>query len=204
MISEGKNHTEINESFWDIFSTLGSGFKKTLEDYAVQWILNKFGVPQKDAEGNDYFLAELARAIVIEMDFMHFMGYFGKGSCDKWTEAVVKGVERAGVNKLSRVLLEAIGLKAKVGIAETLEKTLTNSLASYIQTKEFFDNVRLAIAGTICGPGGMQFKDMLSGASDEDKKKIGQNISQESEKNPNTIKAAQRTGIMSLLGFGSE
>jgi hypothetical protein len=203
MIAEGKSTQEINESFWDIFSGLGGGFTKTLEDYAVSWVLNKFGIQQKDAEGNDYFLAMWARATITSVDFMHFTQYFGKGSCNKWTEALIEGLERAGINKLSMVLLDAVGLKPTSGFTDVLAKTLSNSLTNYIRTKEFSDHLSDAISGTLCGTGGMKFKDIFAGASTDDKKKIGQNLSQQSESDPSVIKAAQKTGILSLLGLGS-
>ena len=179
MIIENKSIDEINESFSDILNTLGGGFKQTLYQYAAEWLLEKMGIPTKDADGKTNIFVKIATQIVSKIDFMHINNYFGSGSCKYWTQAIQEGLigfcDLQLVNLISGYL--HMPEEGQGGVGRTLATTLANSITVGLQSTEFVTGLEKSINGKICGEGAPGFSDIFKGKKiDPEKSKIWQMI----------------------------
>jgi len=200
---EGKSREEINEDLSNIFSALGGGFKQKIYQYAAEWLLGRMGLPTEGV------FMEIAIQIITKIKFYEITSYFGKGSCKKWTEAIIEGLEYWLVNKLADYAAGAIygpaGSKStRNGVLETLIGTIGNAAAGGLHNTQVVQKIEKAIEGTLCGDKAPGFSDIFKGKlQPQEKEKLASQIHQGAKDDPSIMGQIKSIGLLDNL-FGNK
>ena len=202
MKSDGLTETEINENiFSSLLGSLGGGFTDTFKDYIIDWAAEKLGIEPYDAQGETTFFYQLIRNVIEGISITDLGSYFGKGSCQNWSRAIVEGLSETLEERGIEYLLPKLGLKMNMntGLGGTISAGLREALTNAANDTKFMNNIEKMIGDKICG---FNLGDILSGnITSSDKQKLSGEIGKAETKDPNIFAKAMKTGLSDILQF---
>lgn len=202
MKSDGLTETEINENiFSSLLGSLGGGFTDTFKDYIIDWAAEKLGIMPYDVQGETTFFYQLIRNVIEGISITDLGSYFGKGSCQNWSRAIVEGLAETLEERGIEYLLPKLGLKMNMntGLGGTISAGLREALTNSMNDTKFMNNIEKMIGDKICG---FNLGDILSGnITSSDKQKLSGEIEKAETKDPSIFAKAMRTGLSDILQF---
>jgi hypothetical protein len=202
MKSDGLSESDINENiFTSLLGSLGGGFTDTFKNYIIDWAAEKLGIEPYDAQGETTFFYQLIRNVIEGISITELGSYFGKGSCQNWSRAIVEGLAETLEERGIEYLLPKLGLKMNMntGLGGTISAGLREALTNYMNDTKFMNNIEKMIGDKICG---FNLGDILSGnITSSDKQKLSGEIEKAETKDPNIFAKAMKTGLSDILQF---
>lgn len=202
MKSDGLTETEINENiFSSLFGSLGGGFTDTFKDYIIDWAAEKLGIEPYDAQSETTFFYQLIRNVIEGISITDLGSYFGKGSCQNWSRAIVEGLVETLEERGIEYLLPKLGLNMNMntGLGGTISAGLREALTNSMNDTKFMNNIEKMIGDKICG---FNLGDILSGnITSSDKQKLSGEIEKAETKDPSIFAKAMKTGLSDIIQF---
>ncbi len=199
---EGLSESQINENIFSSFlGSLGGGFTDVFKDYVIDWAAEKLGIEPRDDQGEMTFFYQLVRNVIEGISITELGGYFGKGSCKKWSHAIVEGLIETLEEKGIEYLLPKLGLKIEMntGLPGTISAGLRETLTNYVNDTGFMNKIEKMLEDKICG---FSIGDVLSGnITKSDQQKLSSEIEKAETKDPNIFTKAMKSGLSSILQF---
>ena len=199
---EGLSESEINENvFSSLLGSLGGGFTDTFKDYIIDWAAEKLGIEPRDEQGEMTFFYQLIRNVIEGVSITDLGKYFGKGSCQNWSRAIVEGLAETLQEKGIEYLLPKLGLKMDMntGLGGTISAGLREALTNAANDTKFMNKIEKMIGDKVCG---FNLGDVLSGnITSSDKQKLSGEIGKAETKDPNIFAKAMKTGLSGILQF---
>ena len=202
MQQEGLSEEEINENiFTSLLGSLGGGFGDTFKDYVIDWAAEKLGINPMDMDGKPTFFYQVIRNVIEQVHFTEIGSYFGKGSCKKWSQAIVEGLAETLEEKGIEYLLPLLGLKidTNTGMGGTIAASIREALTNSINDTNFVNKVETVIGDKICG---FKLGDVFSSKNKldvGDKQTMQGEIEKAGESNPDVYTKLMKSGLSNIF-----
>jgi hypothetical protein len=205
MQQEGWSEERINENiFTSLLGSLGGGFGDTFKDYVIDWAAEKLGIRPMDMNGKPTFFYQVIRNVIESVHFSEIGSYFGKGSCKKWSVAIVEGLSETLQERGLDYLLSALGLEINMntGMGGTISASLREAITNAINNTEFANKVEGMISDKICG---FKLGDVLSSTKVDtsDKQVMQGEIEKAGEENPDIYTKIMKSGLGNFFQFNN-
>jgi len=198
---EGLDENQINENiFGGLFGMLGGGFTDTFKDYIIDWAAEKLGIYQVDEHGKPTFFYQLLRNVFEQVHYTELGSYFGKGSCKKWSRAIIEGLSETLQERGLEYILERLGVSIDFnkGIGGSIAASIREALTNRVNDTAFINSVEQMIGDKVCN---FSLGDVLKGQKVDpaDKEKMASEIERAGDKDPDVFTKLMRGGLSNLI-----